>query len=66
MREAWTGEAVAKMHIWEIQRCEVAAAAGISNTYLSSLLTGERKAPGAEKRIMEALDSIIERKQGGF
>lgn len=63
MLDKWTGEVKGTMHIYEITAYELAKRAGISQTYLSSLLNCSRRASGAEFRIRKALMEIVEERE---
>ena len=58
MPEKWTGEAVGRMHVLQIQHKELANRMGITNRYLSMVLNGKRNPPGAEARVMGAIEMI--------
>ena len=59
MREAWTGEIVAQMHVNKITQGELAKKMCITRTYLSRILTGAQVTRGAEERCREAVNQII-------
>lgn len=72
MREAWTGEIVAQMHVNEITQGELAKKMCVTRTYLNRLLTGAQVTRGAEERCHEAVNQIVaerratERGDNGF
>lgn len=59
MREAWTGEIVAQMHVNEITQGELAKKMCVTRTYLNRLLTGAQVTKGAEERCHEAVNQIV-------
>ena len=59
MREAWTGEIVAQMHVNEITQGELAKKMCGTRTYLNRLLTGAQVTRGAEERCHEAVNQIV-------
>ncbi len=59
MREAWTGEIIAQLHVNEITQGELAEKMGISRNYVNRLLTGAQMTRGAEDWCRKALDQII-------
>lgn len=59
MREAWTGEVVAKLHVNEITQKELAEKMGVSRHYTNRLLTGAQVTRGAEEMCRKAVDEII-------
>ena len=61
-KEAWTGEIVGLLHVNDITQSELAAEMGCSMVWLSMLLNGKRSVDGSERRMKEAIQSIINRK----
>lgn len=59
MREAWTGDVVAQMHIYSITQTELARQMSVTRPYINRLLTGSQKVPGAEARCRSAVAEII-------
>ena len=59
MREAWTGEIVAQMHVNKITQGELAKKMCITRTYLNRLLTGAQVTRGTEERCREAVNQIV-------
>lgn len=61
--ERWIANAVGLMHINHITQKEVAAQLGVTNDYVSMILTGKKSPKGAEKRINTAINDIISDRQ---
>jgi len=62
--EKWTGDVVAKMHVNRISYETLAEKLGFTKSYVSMVLNGSRRPPGAEKKFSAALDEILkERRQ---
>ena len=59
LREAWTGEIVAQMHVNEITQGELAKKMCVTRVYLNRLLTGAQVAKGTEERCREAVNQIV-------
>ena len=59
MREAWTGEIVAQMHINKITQGELAKKMRITRTYLNRILTSAQITRDAEERCREAVNQIV-------
>lgn len=60
MREAWTGDVVAQMHIYEITQTELAKEMMVTRSYLNRLLTGAQRVQGAEERCRAAVTKLAE------
>lgn len=59
LREAWTGEIVAQMHVNEITQGELAKKMCVTRVYLNRLLTGAQVTKGTEERCREAVNQIV-------
>lgn len=57
----WTGECVGKMHTNRISITQLAQELGVTREYLSMLLNGRRSPAGAEQRVTEALNRLIDK-----
>lgn len=56
----WTGEAVKRMHLNDINIYELAQHMGLSREYVSGILNGRVTPAGARKRVLAAIDEIVE------
>lgn len=63
MPEAWTGNLVGKMHNKKITYDEVAAEMGVTKSYISMILNGNRKPDGIRERMEKAVNDIIARRK---
>lgn len=63
MKEIWTGEVVGEMHIHEITQDDIAKELGCRKSYVSMILNGQRSPKDAERRVRDAIMSVI-RKRG--
>lgn len=63
MKSKWTGDAVGRMHIWDITYDELGAEMGIGKAYVCMILNETRTPADARKRVEEALKNIIERRK---
>ncbi len=59
MPEKWTGEIVGDMHVNRITSQQLAEKLGWTKSYLSRVLTGQRKPKGAKEKIAQALDELL-------
>ena len=64
MPAEWTGRIVGQMHRYRIRQSELAAQAGWTRVYVSTLLNGHRTTADAEKRLSEAMEALIASKEG--
>lgn len=62
MPEKWTGELIGKMHNERINRKEVAEELGVTKSYVSMILNGNRSIPGMQERMEAAVAAIIDRR----
>lgn len=63
MVEKWTGRLIGKMHNERIRAEEIATELGITPAYVSMVLNGKRKPPGAKDRFEGAVHAIIEKRK---
>ena len=63
MPEAWTGELVGKMHCARVKVEELAKELGVTRAYVSLILCGHRKPPEAERKLNEAFERIVSRRE---
>ena len=59
----WTGNLVGLMHNNGISFSELADELGVTNRYVSAILNSHKEPAGAEERLRNAVDRIIERKK---
>lgn len=59
MKDIWTGDAVAMMHIHDISAVELAKKIGWNPKYLSSVLNCKRCPKEAENIVLSALHEMI-------
>ena len=62
MPAQWTGVVVGKIHNNQLTAKELAKELGWNDKYLSQVLNSDNPPKGAERKVNEALDRIIERK----
>lgn len=62
MLAQWIGDFVGRMHLNRVTITQISKEMGVSREYLSMVLNGHRKPKNIEKRMTDALDSIIEKK----
>lgn len=62
MRDIWTANLVAKMHLYEISYLDLGNKLGVTNHYVGMVLNGLRKPSGAQARFEAAVDEIIKEK----
>ena len=61
MLAQWIGDFVGRMHRHRVTITQLAQEMGITREYLSLILNGHREPPGIEKRMNDALHSVIEK-----
>lgn len=61
MKDKWTGEAAAIMHVHDISALALSAELGWNPKYLSTVLNCKRRPKNAEEIVMDALHSIVAR-----
>ena len=64
MVEKWTGRLIGKMHNERIRLEDVATELGVTASYVSMVLNGRRKPPGAKERFENAVNAIVEKRMG--
>lgn len=62
MPEKWTGRLVGEMHNHGVTRNDIGVELGVSNAYISMILSGKRKPRGAQQRLEGAFRRVCERK----
>ena len=62
MNYDWTAEVVGRMHSAGISGLQLAEACGISNSYLSTVLHGQKGTKKTQERILETLDRLEKKK----
>ena len=63
MLAQWIGDFVGRMHRNRVTITQISKEMGVSREYLSMILNGHREPQGAEKRMNDALDSVIAKTQ---
>lgn len=63
MPKEWTGNLVGLMHTNGITFSELADELGVTNRYVSAILNSHKEPIGAEERLRDAVNRIIERKR---
>lgn len=61
MLAQWTGDFVGRMHRHKVTITQIAQEMGVTREYLSMILNGHREPQGIEKRLNDALDSVVEK-----
>ncbi len=64
MPKAWTGKVVGILHTQDISQGELADKMGVTEAYLSMILKSKREPPNIQKKVFEALDSLVKEKRG--
>jgi len=62
MRDIWTANLVAKLHLYDITYEELSEKLGFSKNYVGMILNGVRKPAGAQEKFEAAVDEIIKEK----
>ena len=62
MLAQWIGDFVGRMHLNRVTITQISQEMGVTREYLSMILNGHREPQGAEQRMNDALDRIIEKK----
>ena len=62
MPEKWTADIVGRMHLHGIKSKELAEEVGWNPKYLSAVLNGHEVSGVAEKKLNDALDRIVAKK----
>lgn len=66
MLAQWIGDFVGRMHQNKVTITQVAEEMDVTREYLSMILNGHRSPKGAEQRMNEALDRLIENQSHGI
>lgn len=64
MPEMWTGDLIGRMHNAKVAKADIANEMGVTRSYISMILNGERKPKNAEARFNAAFDAIMARRKG--
>ena len=62
MLAQWIGDFVGRMHRNRVTITQISQEMGVTREYLSMILNGHREPQGAEQRMNDALDRVIEKK----
>jgi hypothetical protein len=62
MLAQWIGDFVGRMHRNRVTITQISQEMGVTREYLSLILNGHREPQGAEQRMNDALDRLIEKK----
>ena len=65
MIEKWTGRLIGKMHNHGVSMADLATELGVTKAYISMILNGARKPPGARERLEAAVTEIIKKRKEG-
>ena len=63
MPEKWTGQLIGRMHNERITYEQLANEMGVNKAYISMILNGKRNPSNVQKRMEDALDSVIDRRK---
>lgn len=61
MLAQWIGDFVGRMHRNRVTITQISQEMGVTREYLSLILNGHREPQGAEQRMNDALDRVIEK-----
>ena len=64
MPEKWTGRLIGEMHNHNVTYEELAAELGVTKPYISMILNGARKPAGIRKRMEDAFNEVVRKKNG--
>lgn len=62
MPEKWTGRLIGQMHNEGVTYDELGAEMGVGKSYVSMILNGRKKPVNARKRLEEAFQRVLEKK----
>ena len=62
MLAQWIGDFVGRMHCNRVTITQIANEMGVTREYLSMVLNGHREPGGIERRMNDALDSVVEKR----
>lgn len=65
MLAQWIGVFVGKMHQHRVTNTQLAQEMGVTREYLSMILNGHREPTGAEQRMNDALNRIVDKQSRG-
>lgn len=63
MLAQWKGDLVGRMHLHRVTITQLSQEMGVTREYLSMVLNDRRDPGGMEKRMNDALDSLIEKQK---
>ena len=58
IRPRWTGTVVGIMHLYGIKQRDLAKHMGMTENYISMILSGSKTPAGAARQVMDALSDI--------
>lgn len=58
----WTGTLIGKMHVNKVKNADLAKELGVSEGYISMLLSATRETKGARERLENAYEAILARR----
>lgn len=64
MANEWTGHIVGLLHMHRIKQTELASELGLTAQYISMVLNGKKTSQGIDKRMENAIKSILDRRNG--
>lgn len=62
MRDIWTANLVAKLHLYDITYEELGEKLGFRKNYVGMILNGVRKPAGAQEKFEAAVEELIREK----
>lgn len=62
MTEKWTGNLVGKMHNERVTYQDIADEMNVTKSYVSMILNGSRNPKGIKKRMEDAFDSVVSKR----
>ena len=65
MLAQWIGDFVGRMHRHRVTITQLSQEMGVTREYLSAILNGHREPVGIEKRMNDALTSVVEKRDCG-
>lgn len=61
--EKWTGRLIGRMHNEEVTLTDLAKEMGVVKAYVSMILHSSRKPKGAQERLENAFQAVLERRK---
>lgn len=62
MNEKWTGNLIGKMHNEGVTYQDIANEMSVTKSYISMILNGSRKPKDIKKRMEDAFESVVEKR----